>query len=100
MCEICKGINPHLCPVCGESMDKISCPSCRGLGYKKCWAISVNTGKELEVTAETFLSLPRSENEAISLGKKYYQLDADDCALCGGTGDVWQDARGNYHRVE
>lgn len=100
MCEICKGINPHLCPVCGESMDKITCPSCRGLGYKKCWAVSVNTGKELEVTAETFLSLPRSENEAISLGKKYYQLDADDCALCGGTGDVWQDAWGNYHRVE
>ena len=99
MCDICKGINPHLCTVCGESMDKVTCPKCRGLGYRKCWALAVKTGKEIEVTAETFLSLPGSEREAIALGRKYYQSDAVDCELCEGLGDVWQDSHGNYHKI-
>ena len=81
-------------------MDKVTCPKCRGLGYRKCWALAVKTGKEIEVAAETFLSLPGSEREAIALGKKYYQCDAIDCELCGGKGDVWQDSHGNYHEIK
>ena len=99
MCDVCLGINSHLCPVCGDQLDKVHCPECRGLGLKKCFAISIRTGKELEVTAETYMALPESEDIARIDGKKYYQSDAEECSFCGGTGEVWQDQRGDYHKV-
>jgi hypothetical protein len=33
------------------------------------------------------------------MGKKYYQSEADECEFCGGTGEVWQDQRGDYRKV-
>lgn len=93
------GINSHLCPACGDSLDKVYCPECRGLGYKKCYAMSLRTGKEIEVTAETYLSLPASEAEARAQNKRYYRSDAEECDFCGGAGEVWQDQRGDYHKI-
>ena len=99
MCEICMGINSHLCPVCGEQLDKVYCPECRGTGYTKCFAISVRSGKEIEVMPETYMALPEDEDAARTIGKMYYQSYAEECRFCGGTGEVWQDQRGDYHKV-
>lgn len=99
MCDVCLGINSHLCPVCGDQLDKVCCPECRGLGLKKCFAISIKTGKELEVTAETYMGLPENEDVARVMGRHYYRSDAEDCSFCGGVGEVWQDQRGDYHKV-
>lgn len=99
MCDVCLGINSHLCPECGDQMDKIYCPECRGLGYRKCYAVSVMTGKEIEITAETYMCLPADEYSARAAGRNYYRKDAEECEFCGGTGEVWQDQRGDYHKV-
>lgn len=99
MCDVCKGINSHNCPECGDQLDKVHCPKCRGLGYKTCYAVSIRTGEELEVTAETYLSLPENEAVARSMGKKYYRSDADSCEFCDGAGEMWQDQQGRYHKV-
>jgi hypothetical protein len=99
MCDVCLGINSHLCPVCGDQLDKVYCPECRGLGYRKCYAVSVKTGKDIEVTAETYMCLPADEYSARAAGRNYYRSDAEECEFCGGTGEVWLDQRGDYHKV-
>lgn len=99
MCEVCLGINSHLCPECGDQLDKVYCPECRGTGLKRCFAVSVRTGKEIEVMPETYLSLPEDEDIARMMGKRYYQSEADECRFCDGKGEVWQDQRGEYHKV-
>lgn len=98
-CDVCRGTNSSRCPVCGEQQDIVYCPECRGLGLKKCFAVSIRSGKVMEVTAETYMGLPETEDEARVAGKKYYRHYADECGFCGGTGEVWQDSHGNYHRM-
>lgn len=100
MCSVCNGVNSHNCPNCGDSLDKVYCPKCRGLGYKRCFAVSLRTGKEIEVTAETYIALPASEQVAKAQGKKYYRSDAEECEFCDGAGDVWQDQHGRYYKVQ
>ena len=100
MCEICLGINSHLCPECGEQLDKVYCPECRGTGYRKCFAVSTRTSKEIEVMPETFMALPESEDVARMTGKKYYRSYGEECGFCGGIGEIWQDQRGDFHKIQ
>ena len=99
MCEICMGINSHLCPVCGDQLDKVYCPECGGTGSKRFWAMPLRTGKEIEVTMETYMTLPEDKIEALRRNEHYYQYDSEECDFCGGRGEVWQDARGEYHKI-
>lgn len=48
---------------------------------------------------ETYMALPEDEDAARTIGKMYYQSYAEECRFCGGTGEVWQDQRGDYHKV-
>ena len=98
-CDVCRGTNSRNCPVCGEQPEMIFCPECRGLGLKKCYAMSMRTGTEIEVTAETYMGIPETEDEARMNGRKYYRSDAEECEFCGGTGEVWLDKHGNYHKA-
>lgn len=98
-CDVCRGTNSSSCPVCGDQPELVACPHCRGLGLVNCYAVSLRTGEEIEVTAETYLGIPETEEEARASGRHYHRADAEDCDFCGGTGDAWQDRYGNYHSV-
>lgn len=99
MCEVCKGINSHNCPICGDQWEMCKCPKCEGSGCKRYWAMSLRSGEEVEVTMETYMTLPETEMEARSKNQHYYKYDTEECDFCGGAGDVWMDGRGEYHKV-
>ena len=71
-----------------DPLDKVSCPACRGMGLKNCIAISIRTGKKIDVTAETYTCLPENESIAKIKGRYYYKSNAEECSLCGGSGEV------------
>jgi hypothetical protein len=48
----------------------------------------MKTGEEIEVTAETFLCLPETEEEARRAGRYYYRTYSEDCRRCDGTGEI------------
>lgn len=99
MCEVCMGINSQSCPICGDQREMCQCPECKGSGSKRYWAMSLRTGEEVEVTMETYVSLPKDEMEARSKNQHYCQYDTEECDFCGGVGEVWVDARGDYHKA-
>ncbi len=96
-CSVCMGINSHLCPVCGKDWEVVACMKCRGWGVRKCTAISIKSGAELEVTTETYLSIPATEDEARAARQWYYRGEADKCDCCGGTGEMYKDSDGMLH---
>ena len=96
-CDVCRGTNSSRCPVCGSEPEIVSCPKCRGLGLVNCYAVSLRTGEEVEVTAETYQGIPATEEEARVSGKHYYRSFAEDCEFCGGSGEMLLDDDGNYH---
>ena len=99
MCDVCRGTNSSRCPVCGEQDELVICPECGGTGYGLCWAIDLRTGNEVEVTAETYVILPDDIQEAQRKGNHYSKSYADDCELCMGRGEVWEDSDGNYRAI-
>lgn len=96
-CSVCMGINSHLCPVCGKDREVVECMKCRGWGVRNCTAISLRTGKEIEVTAETYISIPATEDEARATRRWYYQGEADRCECCGGLGEMYKDSDGRLY---
>ena len=93
------GINSRSCPVCGKQWERVTCMRCRGYGLTNCYAIDIRTGKEVDVTPETFIALPDTEAEARSRNKWYIKGEAEDCGKCDGTGEVYQAADGTYSRA-
>lgn len=87
-CEICKGINSNLCPVCGHVPEMIECPVCAGQGVVSWWAVDRRTGNEREVLKVTYACLPATEALAEQQGKWYYQGYTEKCETCDGTGEV------------
>ncbi|MDD5950591.1 MAG: hypothetical protein PUC53_01790 [Bacteroidales bacterium] len=91
MCDVCKGINSHLCPICGKEPDMVECPECAGKGAIAWWAIDRRTGDELEVSEATYACLPPTERLAETKGEWYYQGEVEKCENCDGTGEVVDD---------
>lgn len=87
-CDVCRGTNSSRCPVCGGHSEPGPCPECRGIGLVNCYALSMKTGEEIEVTAETFLCLPETEEEARRAGRYYYRAYSEGCRRCDGTGEI------------
>ena len=87
-CSVCMGTNSSHCPVCGENWEKTTCMKCRGYGLMNCYALDIRTGEELDVTPETFVALPETEEQARHMGKWYIQGDAEECSKCNGSGEV------------
>lgn len=98
-CDVCRGTNSSRCPVCGDEPDIVTCPKCRGLGLVNCYARSLRSGEEIEVTAETYLGIPATEEEARASGRHYYRSFAEDCEFCGGSGEVLLNSDGCYERA-
>lgn len=88
-CSVCMGTHSQSCPVCGEQWERVTCMKCRGTGLMNCYAVDIRTGKEVDVTPETFIALP----------EWYIKGDAEDCSKCDGDGEVWKTADGMYSRV-
>ena len=72
---------------------------CRGTGLTNCYAVDIRTGKEVDVTTETFIALPATEHEARARGKLYVKGDAEECSKCEGAGEVWRTADGMYSKA-
>lgn len=98
-CSVCMGTNSRSCPVCGEQWEKAVCMKCRGYGLMNCYAVDIRTGKELDVTSETYTMIPDTEAEARSRGKWYIKGDAEECDKCGGAGEVWRSEDGRISRA-
>lgn len=98
-CSVCAGTSSHDCPCCSEPMDVVPCPECGGWGYTKFFAINIHTRKIVEVTGEAYCAMPDDEDVALFDNKNYCQHDAKECKVCGGRGEVYQDFRGDYHKM-
>ena len=98
-CSVCMGTHSQSCPVCGEQWERVTCMKCRGTGLMNCYAVDIRTGKEVDVTPETFIALPDTEEEARASRKWYIKGDAEDCSKCDGAGEVWRTADGMYSRA-
>lgn len=98
-CSVCNGTNSQSCPVCGEQWERVTCMKCRGYGLMNCCAIDIRTGKELDVTPETYMALPDSEEEARARNRWYIKGDAEECDKCGGKGQVWRSEDGRFSRA-
>ena len=98
-CSVCMGTNSSSCPVCGERWEKVTCMKCRGLGTINSYAINLRTGEDMDVTAETFLALPLTEEDARRLGQWYCQGDAEECDKCDGAGEVYRTDDGMYFKA-
>ena len=70
-CSVCMGTHSQSCPVCGEQWERVTCMKCRGTGLMNCYAVDIRTGKEVDVTPETFIALPDTEEEARASRKWY-----------------------------
>lgn len=86
MCDVCQGINSHMCPVCGESEPDIICQECNGTGAESYWAIDRRNGNEVEVNATAYMLLPDTQNLAESARSWYYKRGIEPCGHCNGTG--------------
>lgn len=92
MCELCHGINSHLCPNCGGKNIQV-CTRCNGAG-KIFFAYNRLTNDSEEVSEEFFESLPEDEEVAERLGIPYCKGDVENCRQCDGTGEVEEDEDG------
>lgn len=90
-CDICMGINPDKCPVCGTPPRQIGCPECGGSGAVAYWAEHIETGEETSVTEEAWMCIPETAAEAYAKGQKWYRKEVEKCEACDGTGKVWED---------
>lgn len=97
-CPVCEGHNTNNCPVCSD-LDTVVCPECAGEGYTKYYAFNIHTRKETEVTPLVYSMLPEDEDTALARRENYCQGDAKECRFCGGRGEVYQDSRGEYHKM-
>lgn len=52
-CEICKGINSHLCPVCGDQSDAVKCDNCGGEGWLY-YAYNIENGEIFRVSCDEY----------------------------------------------
>jgi hypothetical protein len=93
------GTNSQSCPVCGEQWERVICMKCRGLGLMNCFAIDIRTGEDVDVTPETFIALPETEDKARKKGGWYIQGDAEECSKCGGAGEVLRTPDGRHSKV-
>lgn len=98
-CVVCAGHDTYNCPVCSEAFDVVTCPECGGFGETDFLAFNIETRKFVRVSAYTFHSLYKDEDVARFNHQHYCQGDATECRLCGGKGEVYQDHRGEYHKM-
>ena len=90
MCDVCMGINSRNCPVCGREPEMTECPECGGTGGQH-WAVSVETGEEMEVTPTTWSVLPETPEVARARRFRWYRGYFEKCRVCGGEGVLEQD---------
>lgn len=84
-CDICMGINSHLCPVCGDHHREIECPECGG----ECWvyeAFDVISRRSIRVSAEEYEKLLDTELEALQQSRNLCKGDIERCSQCNGDG--------------
>lgn len=97
-CDICLGRNEEKCPVCGTPTEKIKCPMCEGYGLLNCEAYIVDSDDSEFVSAERYLNLPLTEEQARLWGQKLFRGDADVCQTCCGHGEVFEED-GEYYPI-
>lgn len=93
MCEVCRGTNSHLCPICGDWSEPAyeECQECHGTGVGSYWAFDRRTQEEVKVTPTTYTLLPATEIEAITKNSWYYRSGTEPCEHCKGNGYVEAD---------
>lgn len=87
MCDICKGINSHLCPVCGDQSESDTCPECGG----ECWiyeAYNIESGESFRVSAAEYDELLDDEDAALAAHRNLCKGDINRCPTCEGDGYV------------
>ena len=97
-CPVCEGHNTNSCPVC-SGLDTVVCPECGGEGYSRYFAFNIHTRQEIEVSPIEYASLPEDEDIAAANRLTFCQGEAKECKFCGGKGEVYQDHRGDYHKI-
>lgn len=87
MCDICHGINSHLCPVCGDSPTYKTCDKCSGEGWLY-YAFNFVTNQSIRVKPEEYDELFDDEKAARSRGCQLCKGEIEKCPDCEGEGEV------------
>lgn len=86
MCDICHGINSHLCPNCGSKYEE-TCPDCNG----ECWlyeAFDIISRNSFHISAEEYDELPDDEDLARKQNRRLCKGDIERCPTCDGRGFI------------
>ena len=89
-CEICKGINSHLCPVCGDQSDAVKCDNCGGEGWLY-YAYNIENGEIFRVSCDEYEELPDDEDKAYESSRKLCKGNIERCSKCNGEGEYVTD---------
>lgn len=89
-CDVCMGINSHLCPVCGSEPEVVTCDRCNGEGMIY-YAYDLRTGDSYEVTPATYAALPDTEELAEHLNQHVCKDCCEKCDVCHGEGELEQE---------
>lgn len=84
-CDICMGINSHLCPVCGDQNDSVQCDNCGGEGWLY-FAYNIETKESFRVSCAEYDELPDEEDDALAANRKLCKGDIERCSQCNGDG--------------
>lgn len=98
MCDICHGINKHLCPVCGDQNREEVCPECNG----ECWlyeAFDIIDRHSFRVSAEEYDDLPDNEDDAHKQNRRLCKGDIQRCPKCDGSGYVYPDEEDSFDEL-
>ena len=68
-----------------------TCPDCKGTGYAPYKAWHIHRHVETEVTKETWLIIPKDEDEALAKGENWCRMDRETCPTCKGMGEIPED---------
>lgn len=97
MCELCHGINSHLCPNCG-TRNEVECPDCHG----ECWlyeAFNIESRTTFRVSAEEYDGLPDNEEDAAKQCRRLCKGDIQRCPTCDGSGFVDDDPADHFDEL-
>lgn len=83
-CSECAPYGLQSCPMC--EANTTDCPDCKGFGYTNFLAWDIRKSESVEVSPETFICLPKTEEDANRKNENYYQFVRERCKRCGGTG--------------
>lgn len=90
-CPVCAGHDTYNCPCCGEDVRMETCPDCKGTGYAPYKAWHIHRHVETEVTKETWLIIPKDEDEALAKGENWCRMERETCPTCKGMGEIPED---------